>query len=113
MTEQIHPALNELVMLNVIKSFKNIETNESLSVDRVLLLESSSALSSIKVKLDLRRLYNIGYKLMYDKNMGPIFTKCSDLSFIYNLCMYHDDEIPIESLKSYSLLKIKSEAFSP
>lgn len=60
------------------------------------------------IRLNLNRLYNIGYVLMYDINKCiPIFTKCNDLSYIYNCILYMSDFVYIESLESYKIIKIK------
>lgn len=60
------------------------------------------------IYLDVNRLYNIGYVLIYDiEKRIPTFTRCVDLSFLYNLRLYVSDCIYLKSLDSYHLIKIK------
>lgn len=60
------------------------------------------------IRLDVDRLYNVGYILIYDNvKRIPMFIKCCDLSFVYNCILYMSDCIYVKSLESFDLIKIK------
>lgn len=65
-------------------------------------------LKKCTIRLDVDRLYNIGYVLMYDIiKCIPIFIKCVDLSFMYNCILYMSDCVYVKSFESYRVIKIK------
>lgn len=65
-------------------------------------------LKKCTIRLNVNRLYNIGYVLMYDIiKCIPIFIKCIDLSFMYNCILYMSDCVYVKSFESYKVIKIK------
>lgn len=60
------------------------------------------------IRLDIDRLYSVGYILIYDNvKRIPMFIRCCDLSFVYNCILYMSDCIYVKSLESFDLIKIK------
>lgn len=68
-----------------------------------------------EVLLNTNRLFNIGYSLIYDKELGrPKMMRNEDLVYSDNrICLYMGNRVPITTLVDYKLLQIKSTTFSP
>lgn len=67
--------------------------------------------TNTEITLDLHRLHTLGYMLIF-KCEKPIFITILDFSYLYNPTLYIDNVIPIESLESFKLMKIKNLWFS-
>lgn len=87
--DQIHEGFMELLTLGII-----IEQNADT------------------ITLDLKKLYALGYVLVFDLK-GPAFTTILDFNYMYDPILYYSNVIPKSSLMSFALLKIKNTRISP
>lgn len=85
-TDSIHAALDELSTLGIVKSFDAARKT---------------------VTLNTVRLFTLGYSIVFDSTL-PAFLKNEHTMYEYDVQLYLDDTIPIESLRSYCLLRIKA-----
>lgn len=88
--DQIQEALTELRCLNVIIE----ELPQNL------------------LRLDLSRLYTLGYLLLFNHDKIN-FVSIVDFNYMYNPNMYLNDVIPKSSLASFTLIKMKNTNISP
>ena len=58
------------------------------------------------LRIDRERLATIGYTLTFD-GISPIFTKLTDLQYMYNPILWMSDHVPKNSLVTYSVSKMK------
>lgn len=86
--DQIHEACMELTTLGIITS----STQDT-------------------VTLDLKRLYVLGYVLVFDLNL-PVFTTILDFNYMYDPILFYNNVIPKASLGSFVLAKLKNNKFS-
>lgn len=89
-TDHIHAALEELSALGIVKSVD--ETRR-------------------KVTLDTVRLFSIGYSIVFDSTQ-PAFLPNEHTMYLYDAQLYLDDTIPIESMRSFCMLRIKAAGAS-
>lgn len=55
-----------------------------------------------------RRLFALGYVVVFDmRKRSPVFVKCHQLSYIYDIRPYVTPVVPFTVLESYCLIKIK------
>lgn len=87
--DQIHEAFNELATLGIITS----STRDT-------------------VTLDLKKLFALGYVLVFNLN-APVFTTILDFNYMYNPILFYGNVIPKPSLSSFVLSKIKNVGMSP
>jgi hypothetical protein len=87
--DQSHVAFNELTALGVIVAYDDVN-----------------------VRLNVNRLLELGYVLVFNFN-EPYFIQKSDLGYMYDTIMYIGDTIPRTSLNTYTVCKIKNCRFSP
>lgn len=85
-TDHIHAALEELTTLGIVKS-----------VDA----------ARKRVTLDTVRLFTLGYSIVFDST-EPSFLRNEHTMFVYDVQLYMDETIPIESLRTYCMLRIKA-----
>lgn len=85
-TDHIHAALEELTTLGIV-----------MSVDA----------ARKRVTLDTVRLFTLGYSIVFDST-EPAFLRNEHTMFVYDAQLYMDETIPIESLRSYCMLRIKT-----
>ena len=79
-------------------------TFEELSLLKVVFLLENNML-----RVDLGRLANLGYILILWNN-EPTFYKITDVQrYLYNPIIYTESVIPISSLKTYNLIKLKDD----
>lgn len=64
------------------------------------------------LKLDISRLWSLGYLLLYCNN-NIIFKTINDFQFMYNPNLYIGDVIPKSTLSSYTHIKSSSIRCSP
>lgn len=83
--DQIQEALKELDVLGIISTRNN---------------------NTCELTLDLVRLKRIGYTLIYD-DQKPRFVHNSEFMYMYDAILYVGNKIPVQSLYSYKLLKMK------
>lgn len=75
---------------------------------------SREDISKIFVVLDLKKLYTLGYSLIYDLDSETVsFQKSDHLMYIYDVVLYNGNVLPLKSLCTYSMLKILHEPLSP
>lgn len=87
--DQIHEAFMELLTLGIITSY-----------------------DQDTVTLDLKKLYRLGYVLVFDLNT-PIFTTILNFNYMYNPILFVSNIIPKPALNTFILSKIKNTRFSP
>lgn len=90
-TDHIQAALSELAVLGIVKE-----------VDR----------TRRTVTLDVPRLYSIGYSIVFESTR-PVFVRNEHIVYLWDSIVYFDDTIPMESMYSYCMMKIKCEGLSP
>lgn len=65
------------------------------------------------LQLDLRRLFRMGYSLVFDERTGsPTFVSNNHFMYMNNATPFHGDTVPYDALDSYTLMKIKNTSFS-
>lgn len=90
-SDHIQAALDELSTLGIVRS---VDTRLN------------------RVTLDVARLYSIGYSILFESTQ-PTFVKNEHTMFMFDCVLFLDDTVPLESLRSYRMLKLKNEGVSP
>jgi hypothetical protein len=76
---------------------------EELTILGVILKKSETL-----INVDVSRLRRLGYCLLFD-GVRPIFCKIEDLFYVTDPILYLSNIIPVSTLQSYSILKLKQE----
>jgi len=83
----LYDAFNELLTLGIIRSVN---------------------FNSKSLDLDSNRLFTLGYIIVFDIcKKSPLFVKCKQLSYKYDVRPYMSSIVPFTVLESYCLIKIK------
>lgn len=92
--EMIHEAFQELKLMEAIICPNILPSN-----------------NNAKLYLNLKRLRNLGYALLFEDGR-PIFCDINRINYMYDCNFYLSNVIPVHSLSTYSMLKIKNCNFS-
>jgi len=83
----LYDAFDELITLGIIRSV--IFNSKSLDID-------------------CNRLFTLGYIIVFNMcKQSPVFVKCQQLSYMYDIRPYMSHIVPFTVLESYCLIKIK------
>lgn len=95
----------------------NVQINDNIDAARIQLVEldiiTDISEDKKKFKLNLTRLHLFGYTLIINNEDNPVFVTNTNLHYMTDVNLYYDNEIPFESLLSYTLIQMKKEQISP